>query len=72
MIRLVVVDAQLGVRGLDAEQRLGDDVGRVVDQLLHWIGSFECVAGQAGLVGSTARGRVRCRGVGAWSAEIAT
>src|ERR671912_736127 len=30
-----VVHTQLGVRGLDADQGLGDDGGRVVDQLLH-------------------------------------
>ena len=38
---LLVVHPELRVRGLDAAQRLGDDVGGVVDQLLHgysWLG----------------------------------
>src|SRR5262249_2717435 len=32
---VLVVDPQLRVRGVNAEQRLGDDMGWVVDELLH-------------------------------------
>ena len=57
MILFCVVDPQVGVGGLDAEQGLDHDVVRVVDQLLHDVSSLGLVSG-GGQAGGLGDGRV--------------
>ena len=53
---VLVVDAELRVGGLDAEQGLGEDVGRGIDELLHGrLLLLLDASGAAGGLGTTAR-----------------
>ena len=59
---VLVVDAQLRVGGGDAAQCLGDDVGRIVDELLHGVlpRAF-AVLGSSGRVCTPGQRRRQCR-----------